>query len=115
MSTLKEAIKTLESWKNEYEFAGLSEAIRTVLPHVVEWPADLTRERLELLTNHPDFSMSDYRVVLRQLAAIAPERKKRVVNLWETKYSKPIAFPVGERPEVGATWRCVARNVELED
>jgi len=87
----------------------------------VVWPADLTRERLNELASAIDTSQPNawecwpgQANALRALATIAPVRKKRVVNLWESKHSKPIAFPVGEAPEVG-TWRCVARNVELED
>ena len=59
---------------------------------------------------------------LRALAAIAPQRKKRVVNLWRNKNSHkdiwPSVFAADYDPNANdATepWRCVARNVELED
>jgi len=81
----------------------------------VVWPADCTKQTLD---GFADSMKANGHIgaanALRALAAIAPQKKKRVVNLWESKHTKPIAFPVGEAPEVG-TWRCVARNVELED
>jgi len=118
----KDAIERMKAWHAGKDwwacFTGDAIAILAYLDSIpdgavpVVWPAELTRERLEeLVCTVPN---QGHREALRALAAIAPQKKKRVVNLWESKHTKPIAFPVGEAPEVG-TWRCVARNVELED
>lgn len=85
----------------------------------VVWPADLTRERLEELArqSHADMhmmSVSDRSHALRALAAIAPQKKKRVVNLWQRGAGTIVAIGDNDCP-LGDAWRCVARNVELED
>lgn len=93
MTTLQEAVKTLESWRDEDEFAGLSGAIRVVLAHhIVEWPKELTREGLEKLAEewNPDTQLHRSKA-LRALAAIAPPApppRKRVVEIWEHAKTK---------------------------
>lgn len=86
----------------------------------VEWPAELTRERLEEAAEA--LAVSDWRDLsnaLRALAAIAPVRKKRVVNLWRNGMNQLQEWPVEWEPSppvyIPEKWRCVARNVELED
>lgn len=93
--------------------------------HVCEWPKELTRERLDGLAKHIPYTCEtgeDRTIALRALAAIAPQRKKRVVNLWEWEYDKT-AF--GQDPKKtwiddgaespGRGWRKVAGPIEIED
>lgn len=79
----------------------------------VVWPAELTRERLEELAERPAWA-KDRDAALRALAAIAPVRKKRGVNLWQRGAGTIVAIGDNDCP-LGDAWRCVARNVELED
>ena len=82
-----------------------------------EWPADLTGDRLEELadcisgvTNNDGWA-SD---ALRALAAIAPERKKRMVNLWIVGNEFPIAKPSDWAPRAHELWRKVGGPFEIE-
>ncbi len=92
---------------------------------VVEWPKELTRERLEEFANQfgPSGKCCD---ALRALAAIAPQRKKRVVSIWEEKgangHPNNIAYHVlsvdAERTSNDhhyMGWRKVAGPIELEE
>ena len=71
-----------EPWGGGESYANLR-AILAYLDSIPEWPADLTRERLEeLASNPPPFANNDRSDALRRLAAIAPKRGKRKVELW---------------------------------
>ncbi len=86
----------------------------------VEWPAELTRERLEKLASswQSAYGVGDAVSALRALAAIAPVRKKRVVNLWQHVADD---LPVCRHPKwqpdpaLACNWTLIKRNVELED
>lgn len=84
----------------------------------VAWPKELTRERLEELAKNIASWHPPTRDALRALAAIAPERKRRVVNFWRFKgrgdrFGMILDCPVNEERKL--PWEIVARNVELED
>lgn len=116
-----EAIERMREWSK-----WNNEDLNAVLAYIdsipdgsvpVVWPAELTLERLEELSNRfgPDGVTRD---ALRALAAIAPGRKKRVVNLWRAMGTALYERPTGWMPESHMNhdgWKCVARNVELED
>lgn len=86
----------------------------------VVWPADCTKQTLD---GFADSMKANGHIgaanALRALAAIAPVRKKRVVNLWQhVAHNLPSTFSAGYDPNAATntnSWRCVARNVELED
>lgn len=52
------------------------------LDSIPEWPADLTRERLGELADQST-TLAATCDALRRLAAIAPKREKRKVELWK--------------------------------
>jgi len=83
----------------------------------VEWPAELTRERLEKLASswQSAYGVGDAVSALRALAAIAPVKRKRVVNIWESIDAprKLTTLDIDSLPP--GSWKLVARNVELED
>lgn len=81
----------------------------------VVWPAELTRERLEELADEWRVQFAEPCKALRALAAIAPVRKKRVVNLWVTTDGTRYFRETYEGDYSANGWKCVARNVELED
>lgn len=91
----------------------------------VVWPAELTREWLETLANdrylcQPNQVSSIFKCTdaLRALAAIAPQKRKRVVNLWQHVADD---LPVCRHPKwqpdpaLACNWTLIKRNVELED
>lgn len=85
----------------------------------VVWPAHLTREFLlrlidDLATSVDGPTMNLVRAI-QDLAAIAPVRKKRVVDLWRDGLHRLHEMPVGWKPNIQTDWRPVSRNVELED
>lgn len=90
--------------------------------HVVEWPAELTRERLEKLADgemHQEDRMIAIHAALRALAAIAPQKKKRVAELWiHERGQKEWLYSddkwTAQRANMPG-WKCLARNIELED
>ena len=79
----------------------------------VVWPKELTREMLEHLAT---YAAADSQVVqaFRALAAIAPVRKKRMVNLWAHGSGAPIVVNDGDSP-VGQMWRKVGGPFEIEE
>lgn len=83
--------------------------------HVCEWPKELTRERLQHMAFRASFG-ADVEI-LRALAAIAPERKKRMVNLWVLEHdgakARPYCWEVGQEPTADG-WRKVAGPVEID-
>ena len=103
---------------------SIQEAIKETLAwlegkHVVDWPKELTRERLEEFANQfgPSGKCCD---ALRALAAIAPVRKKRVVNLWMQDGKDSVtnieAYGVEWNPNCGdVRYRKVAGPIELEE
>lgn len=88
---------------------------------VVDWPKDLTRERLEKLAEEWNADTQLHRSkALRALAAIAPGRKKRVVNLWMQDGKDSVtnieAYGVEWNPNCGdVRYRKVAGPIELEE
>jgi len=78
--------------------------------HVVEWPSELTRERLEDLSSLDN--IRDSAKALYALASIAPQRKKRMVNIWETGVGNLLAIPVEQTPNMNH-WRKVAGPIEI--
>lgn len=117
------AIERIREWIDKYPASAMKNE-REVLAYLdsipddavpVVWPKELTRERLEELA-----ATSAYRPhyeALCAIAAIAPVRKKRVVNLWQDMKGRlevhdPEWMPYADQM---TGWRCFARNVELED
>ena len=68
------------------------------LDSIPEWPADLTRERMEELAQVE--SPNECSNALSRLAAIAPKRGKRKVELWNheswTSSATPITLYAGQ-------------------
>lgn len=118
------AIERMREWIDKYPASDMKNE-REVLAYLasipddavpVVWPKELTRERLERLADSVDARVIDTAKLndaLRALAAIAPERKKRVVNLWRDLNGHLHEREVNREPE--RSWRPAARNVELED
>lgn len=91
MDKPKEAIERMREW-SEVGSGGWYDDCAAILAYLdsipsdavpVVWPKELTREELIDLsrwTAHKPVTDA-----LRALAAIAPQRKKRMVNLWERK------------------------------
>ena len=126
MDRPKEAIERIRSW-----WAGNSDTDNVLAyldwlegKHVVEWPAELTRERLLHLASAIDTSQPNARecwpgqaAALLELAKIAPQKKKRVVNLWEQNNFLQ-GFKEGCDPngrDDRRPWRKVAGPIELEE
>lgn len=87
-------------------------AILAYLDSLKPWPADLTRERLiELASNGEAGARSK---TLRRLAELAPEREKRMVEIWEHKNGAREWHDMGKdySPELG--WRKVGGPFEIE-
>ena len=85
----------------------------------VKWPDGLTRDRLEFLADKIKAenvnaweSWPAQESALRALAAIAPERKKRRISLWEAGGRIHVW---GEHDTALAPWRKVAGPIELDD
>lgn len=81
----------------------------------VVWPAELTRERLEEFADEWRVQFAEPCKALLAIAAIAPQRKKRVVNIWGSIDAprKLTTLDIDSLPP--GNWKLVARNVELED
>ena len=82
----------------------------------VKWPEGLTRERMRGLadcisgvTNNDGWA-SD---ALRALAAIAPQRKKRMVNVWQTPYALVVRNAPNDYAVDG--WRKVGGPFEVDE
>lgn len=82
---------------------------------VPEWPKELTRERLEYLAN--DLSGAPSQInALRALAAIAPVKRKRMVNLWERGgVDTTFAELHHDAGYIRAGWRKVGGPFEIEE
>ena len=81
---MKKPVEAIERMRACYANGHLwDDSVKVVLAYLDSlkpWPADLTRERLMELAIGMGFeSRSD---ALRRLAELAPEREKRMVNLW---------------------------------
>lgn len=120
MDRPKEAIERIRSW-----WAGNSDTDNVLAyldwlegKHVVEWPAELTRERLEELAFGNECGDALARTkALRALATITPQKKKRMVNLWEQNNFLQ-GFKEGCDPngrDDRRPWRKVAGPIELEE
>ena len=84
--------------------------------HVCEWPSELTRERLKELSIKASWaSSSEPMEALHALAAIAPQRKKRVVYLFRKR--DPLLGWLKcweESPNCTNEWERVGGPVEIE-
>lgn len=111
MDKPKEAIERMrKNWQlNAVDYA----AILAYLDSLPEWPKELTRERLERVAKAGSWNQCTD--LIFALAAIAPVRKKRVVNIWESIDAprKLTTLDIDSLPS--GKWKLVARNVELED
>ena len=128
-----EAIERMRAWmdkclaydtKNERIVLAYLDAIPDGAVCVV-WPAELTRERLEELADKIGTRNENawecwpgQESAIRALAAIAPQKRKRVVNLWQHVADD---LPVCRHPKwqpdpaLACNWTLIKRNVELED
>ena len=119
MKKPKETIKRMRSWVLYGQMGFDRTAILAWADSIpddavcVVWPKELTRERLEHLAT---YAAADSQVVqaFRALAAIAPVRKKRMVNLWAHGSGAPIVVNDGDSP-VGQMWRKVGGPFEIEE
>ena len=93
-------------------------AILAYLDSLKLWPADLTRERLRALGDALPADYPTGRKQLHQLAELAPEREKRMVNLWRYKTQEGIDFLCEREPNwlplVSDGWRKVGGPFEIE-
>ena len=87
----------------------------------VKWPKEYTRERMiqeadfaERTSASNEYRFASCAQALRALAAIAPEPKKRKVELWKHKEGSCIWRAEGEWRS-GDGWRKVAGPIEIED
>lgn len=109
LECLRKAMDFLDSLPDEFEILGPGEA-------AVKWPKEFTREHLLRLADTSLHGMNPMgmAVALRALAAIAPERKKRRVNIWKDKCGCYRLREVGwSDPQ--CNWRKVAGPIEIED
>ena len=91
--------------------------------HICEWPGELTLERLEYYAKCIELWEEKIAIALRALAAVAPQKRKRVVNLWLINGATPDVQPSVFREEYDPngnairpdTWRKVAGPIEIED
>jgi len=89
--------------------------------HVCEWPIRLNEDFLMNLAAQHDSAAKEE--ALRALAAVAPQKRKRVVNLWLINGATPDVQPSVFREEYDPngnairpdTWRKVAGPIEIED
>lgn len=79
-----EAIEWLKAYGlvGTFVYQEYAQEILAYIDSIPEWPADLTRERLEELADEAYSGWSNRFDALRRLAAIAPKRGKRKVDLW---------------------------------
>lgn len=87
----------------------------------VEWPKELTRERLEELADYriPTSDADARSNALRALAAIAPKKRTRMVNAWKTINGDEVKlFDTDFEPnssKCAPSWRKVGGPFEIED
>ena len=93
----------------------------------VEWPTELTSERLELFAstmetnrNRNNTWASEYFIdienALRALAAIAPRKRTRMVNLWRKPDGEVVARDPDHFVHVDSGWRKVnPQPIKIED
>ena len=92
--------------------------VKQALNLMDSWPAELTRERLESAANAmgtraistPEW---DAKNMLWHFAAIAPVRKKRVVNIWND--GRDLQIKAADWAPFNQSWRKVAGPIEIED
>ena len=128
MKKPKEAIERMRDWM--FHETNMAIDLRSVLAYLdsipddaipVVWPKELDRDYLESLVELAD----DVQVTLalHALAAIAPERKKRIVNVWKrnsgsTGFAEKLSdFLILETDceGPGKGWRKVAGPVEIDE
>lgn len=79
---MKKPVEAIKRWRDG-KAGNLDEAaIIAYLDSIPEWPADLTRERLEELASEHYSGWANRFDALRRLAKLAPKREKRKVELW---------------------------------
>lgn len=116
-----EAIERIKQWNLPFTWKEATADLKSVVAYLdsipddaipVVWPKELTRERLEELAGFYGHG-SSVADALRALAAIAPERKKRMVNLWRAPNGNQVWHDhLEEFPE---PWRKVAGPVEIDE
>ena len=111
-----------DSLPDEFEILGRGEV-------AVKWPEELTKDVLQKRLVEMSVMLSEGRGAialynasygfLSDLAAIAPERKRRRVNLWLHKEWSADACPVTAFEDINFDtsigWRKVAGPIEIED
>lgn len=125
MDRPKEAIERMRAWNSGSGWGNHdadSDAILAYIDwlegkHVCEWPKELTRERLEQLSQWSGVRGTSAGDAFAALAAIAPVRKKRMVNLWRNpegtlEISDPEWLPYADQI---AGWRKVGGPVEVSE
>ena len=121
MKKPKEAAK----WFNEVQLSGIGRELQLFLNslpdefeivpaglHVCEWPKELTRERLEELANCSLYER--HAQALRALAAIAPKKRTRMVEIWRQYGGRMVVLDAGSTPPPDHK-RVTANPVEIED
>lgn len=127
---MRKPVEAIERMRNHFVRDGDVEAILAYLDSIPEgavpvvWPAELTRERLVGLANYnyKGFFVSEEARgnALRALAAIAPKREKRKMNLWQ-QGNYVACFPEDFDPNKNSgardeKWRKVTpQPVEIEE
>ena len=129
MDRPKEAIERMRSYANDgFCIGDIQASLKTILDwlegkHVCEWPKELTRDAVERLYqryknpypvkfDRPIPYDDELAAALYALMSIAPQRKKRVVNIWETGVGNLLAIPVEQTPNMNH-WRKVAGPIEI--
>lgn len=84
---MKKPVEAIERMRKFYGSGHLwDDSVKIVLSYldsIPEWPADLTRERLEGLADEDYSSWFERSDALRRLAELAPLKEKRKVTLYE--------------------------------
>jgi len=85
--------------------------------HVCEWPIRLNEDFLMNLAAQHDSAAKEE--ALRALAAVAPQKRKRMAELWiHERGQKEWLYSddkwTAQRANMPG-WKCLARNIELEE
>ena len=114
MKKPKEAIERLRrNHADRDDRVSILDYLDSLPDWIGEWPADLTGDRLEELADC-EVSLQDERSqALRALVAIAPQRKKRMVNVWQTPYALVVRNAPNDYAVDG--WRKVGGPFEVDE
>ena len=90
-------------------------AILAYLDSLKPWPVDLPKSSLAGWAQRISGEYPDIAGALRRLAELAPEREKRMVNLWKMRGGHLFTFDVDSPPtDVSCEWRKVGGPFEIE-